>query len=262
MNSPDKSIARVRGLAMRTWGSGSPLVLLHGGMGSWNHWSRNVEALSQKYAVHALDMPGYGDSPSVDRDLPEDDYAAMVAEAVGAIGSYEPVALAGFSFGGILAAIVAAQMGARLRKLSMLGPGGFGRSAKLELRKIPLDAEGLRSVREVLRHNLQVMMIADPAAVTEETIDLHYANVRRTRFDGRRVSLGSRITELLGQIVCPVQVIWGSRDPLPYPDVQARVDIVRAARPDARTDVIPGAGHWVQYEAPEAVNQAMLDFLA
>lgn len=262
MNSSDRPVARVRGLAVRTWGSGSPLVLLHGGMGSWNHWARNLDALSKKFAVHALDMPGYGDSPTVDRDMPEDDYAAMVAEAVGAIGSYEPVALAGFSFGGIVAAIVAAQMGARLRRLSMLGPGGFGRSMKLELRKIPLDAEGLRSVREVLRHNLKVMMIADPAAVTEETIDLHYANVRRTRFDGRRVSLGNRMAELLGQIVCPVQVIWGSRDPLPYPDVQARVDIVRAAMPGARTDVIPGAGHWVQYEAPDAVNRAMLDFLA
>jgi pimeloyl-ACP methyl ester carboxylesterase len=186
----------------------------------------------------------------------------MIAEALGAIGSYEPVALAGFSFGGIMAAIVAAQMGVRLRKLSMLGPGGFGRSNKLDLRKIPLDADGLRSVREVLRYNLGVMMLADPSAVTEETIDLHYANVRRTRFDGRRVSLGNRITELLGQIVCPVQVIWGARDPLPSPDVQARVDIVKAARPDARTDVIPGAGHWVQYEAPDAVNRAMLDFLA
>jgi pimeloyl-ACP methyl ester carboxylesterase len=262
MNSSDRPVARVRGLAVRTWGSGSPLVLLHGGMGSWNHWARNVDALSKKFAVHALEMPGYGESPSVDRDMPEDEYAAMVAEAVTAIGSYEPVSLAGFSFGGIVAAIAAAQMGSRVRKLSMLGPGGFGRSNKLDLRKIPLDAAGLRSVREVLRHNLGVMMLADPAAVTEQTIDLHYANVRRTRFDGRRVSLGNRMAELLGRIVCPVQVIWGSRDPLPYPDVQARVDIVRAARPDARTDVIPGAGHWVQYEAPQAVNQAMLDFLA
>src|SRR5687767_2912815 len=138
MNSSDKPIARVRGLAVRTWGAGEPLVLLHGGMGTWNHWSRNVDALARKYAVHALDMPGYGESPTVDGDMPEDGYAAMVAEAVGAIGSYEPVRLAGFSFGGIVAALVAAQMGARIRRLSMMGPGGFGRSAKLELRKIPL----------------------------------------------------------------------------------------------------------------------------
>src|SRR5689334_12155643 len=105
MNSSDRPVARVRGLAVRTWGSGEPLVLLHGGMGSWNHWSRNIDALARRYAVHALDMPGYGDSPSVPRDMPDDDYAAMVAEAVIAIDSYQPPALAGFSFGGIIAAM-------------------------------------------------------------------------------------------------------------------------------------------------------------
>jgi pimeloyl-ACP methyl ester carboxylesterase len=59
-----------------------------------------------------------------------------------------------------------------------------------------------------------------------------------------------------------VQVIWGARDALPYPDVQARVEIVREAKPGARVDVIPGAGHWVQYEAPDAVNRVMLDFFS
>jgi pimeloyl-ACP methyl ester carboxylesterase len=262
MNSSDRPISRVRGLAVRTWGSGEPLVLLHGGMGSWNHWSRNVDALSRRYAVHALDMPGYGDSPSVDRDMPEEDYAAQVAEAVAAIGSYEPVALAGFSFGGIVAAMVAAELGTRLRRLSMMGPGGFGKSYKLEMRKIPADAEGVGAVRDVLRYNLGVMMLANPESLTEEAVDLHYINVRRTRFDGRRVSLSSRTPELLGRIVCPVQVIWGERDALPYPGVQTRVDVVRKAMPSARVDVIPGAGHWVQYDAPDAVNRAMLEFLA
>lgn len=262
MNDTARPFARVAGLAVRTWGAGEPLVLLHGGMGSWNHWSRNIDALSRRYLVHALDMPGYGDSPTVDREMHEDDYGARVAEAIEALAGGRPVALAGFSFGGIMAAVVAAIMGPRIGALSMLGPGGFGKSAKLEMKKIPDDAMGLGGVREVLRYNLGVMMLANPASVTEEAVDLHYANVRRTRFDGRRVSLGSRMTELLGRIVCPVQVIWGGRDPLPYPDVQARVDVVRKAMPGARVDVIPGAGHWVQYEAPEAVNRAILDFLA
>jgi 2-hydroxy-6-oxonona-2,4-dienedioate hydrolase len=262
MNSSDRPIARAAGLAVRTWGEGAPLVLLHGGMGSWNHWSRNIDALAQRFTVHALDMPGYGDSPSVDREMPEDDYGNRVGEAIDVLAGGRPVALAGFSFGGIMAAIVAAAMGPRIRALSMLGPGGFGKSGKLEMKKIPADAAGTGAVREVLRYNLQVMMLADPASVTEEAVDLHYANVRRTRFDGRRVSLSHRITELLGRIACPVQVIWGARDALPTPDVQARVDVVRKAMPAARVDVIPGAGHWVQYEAPEAVNRALLDFLA
>ena len=39
-----------------------PLVLLHGGSGSWLHWVRNVEHFSQTRSVWVLDIPGFGDS--------------------------------------------------------------------------------------------------------------------------------------------------------------------------------------------------------
>ena len=50
-------------------------------------------------------------------------------------------------------------------------------------------------------------------------------------------------------------------DTLCVPSIQPRVNEVRAARPDARVDAIPGVGHWVMYEAPSEVNRLMLDFL-
>ena len=50
-------------LSKKTAGSGPPLVLLHGGLGSVNHWHRNFDVLAQHYTVHALDMPGYGPGP-------------------------------------------------------------------------------------------------------------------------------------------------------------------------------------------------------
>ena len=40
----------------------NPLVLLHGGSGSWTHWLRNVEHFAQHRDVWALDIPGFGDS--------------------------------------------------------------------------------------------------------------------------------------------------------------------------------------------------------
>jgi 2-hydroxy-6-oxonona-2,4-dienedioate hydrolase len=252
---------RIAGLAGKIVGAGDPLILLHGGMGSWNHWTRNIDALAARFAVHLLDLPGCGDSPTVAKDIPDDDYVGLVVAAVGEIAGERPVNLAGFSFGGVIAALTAARMGARIHKLSLLGVGGFGKSpVKLDLRKIPPDKAGTAAVRDVLRHNLQVMMIADAVNVTEETIDLHYANVRRTRFDGRRFSLGRRMVDTLARITCPVQVIWGERDVLPYPNAQARVNACRATRPDIRADIVPDAGHWVQYEAPDAVNKVMLEF--
>ncbi|MCD6078130.1 MAG: alpha/beta hydrolase fold protein, partial [Ramlibacter sp.] len=45
------------------WGAGAPLVLLHGGSGSWTHWIRNVEALAVAgRRVLVPDLPGFGDS--------------------------------------------------------------------------------------------------------------------------------------------------------------------------------------------------------
>ena len=48
-------------MAWRCWGSGPPLVLLHGGYGSWMHWIRNVLPLSRQFTVIAPDMPGLGE---------------------------------------------------------------------------------------------------------------------------------------------------------------------------------------------------------
>jgi 2-hydroxy-6-oxonona-2,4-dienedioate hydrolase len=248
-------------LAVKTQGDGPPLVLLHGGMGSINHWHRNIDVLARRYTAHALDMPGYGESPTVPKDMPNDDYVALVVEALNATVPAGTFRLAGFSFGGIISALCAAQLGTRIEKLSLMGPGGFRRlGAMLDLRKIPPASEGMTVMREVLAHNLRTMMCAGP--VTDETIDLHLANVQRTRYDGRHFSLTPGLmAKCLRQITCPVQIIWGEKDALCYPSILPRVDEVRAAMPDIRIDVVKGGGHWVQYDAADEVNRLLLDFL-
>ena len=247
-------------LSTKTAGNGAPLVLLHGGMGSINHWHRNFDVLAQHYTVHALDMPGYGESPTVPKDMPNDDYVALVVDALNTTVPTGSFRLAGFSFGGIISALCAAQMGARVEKLSLMGPGGFKRGAVLDLKKIPRASESPAVMREALAHNLRVMMCAGP--VTEETIDLHLANVQRTRFDGRHFSLTpGLLAKCLKQMTCSVQVIWGEADALCQPTIQPRVDEVRAAMPGIRVDVIPGGGHWIQYDAADEVNRLMLEFL-
>jgi len=249
-------------LSQKTIGNGPPLVLLHGGMGSINHWHRNLDALSQHYTVHALDMPGYGESPTVAKDMPNDEYVALVLEALNATVPAGSFRLAGFSFGGIISALCAARMGTRIHKLSLMGPGGFERKGlPLDLKKIPRASEGEAVMRAVLRHNLEVMMCAGPSRVSEETIDLHLANVKRTRYDGRHFSLTPGLmAQCLKQISCPVQIIWGEKDALCIPNIQPRVDEVRVAMPGIRVDAIPDAGHWVQYDAADEVNRLLLAF--
>lgn len=250
-------------LSQKTQGDGPPLILLHGGMGSINHWHRNLDALSKHFTVHALDMPGYGDSPAVPKEMSAEDFVSIVVEALDVTVPAGSFRLAGFSFGAIVSAMCAVRMESRIHKLSLMGPGGFKRHGlPLDLRKIPRESEGIQVMREALRHNLMAMMCANPAAVTDETIDLHLANVRRTRYDGRHVSLTPGLmASCLARMTCPAQIIWGEKDALCFPDVQSRADECIAARPDVRIDLLPGAGHWVQYEAAESVNRLMLEFL-
>ena len=56
-------------LVWHRWGAhdsadrGAPVVLLHGGSGSWTHWVRNIAALAQAgHSVWVPDLPGFGDS--------------------------------------------------------------------------------------------------------------------------------------------------------------------------------------------------------
>src|SRR5690606_37875478 len=49
-------------LVWRKWGSGAPVVLCHGGSGSWTHWIRTIPTLRHHYEVWVPDLPGLGDS--------------------------------------------------------------------------------------------------------------------------------------------------------------------------------------------------------
>jgi pimeloyl-ACP methyl ester carboxylesterase len=112
---------------LREFGAGAPLVLLHGGHGSWLHWARNIEALSASHRVLVPDLPGYGDSDS----LPPDGgfpglVDALVASFDKLLGAGTAFDLAGFSFGGVVAGQLALQRGG-VRRLALLGAVGHGR---------------------------------------------------------------------------------------------------------------------------------------
>ena len=41
-------------------GEGEPVVLVHGLSGSTHWWSRNVQAIAERYRVYLVDLPGFG----------------------------------------------------------------------------------------------------------------------------------------------------------------------------------------------------------
>src|SRR5437016_13479092 len=107
-------------MVWRRWGEGPPLVLLHGGYGSWMHWVRNVLPLSRRFTVIAPDLPGLGESATPPEPWSAQGLAAIVLDGLDIVlpRGAPPPHLAGFSFGGVIGGTVAAQLGGRLRGLT------------------------------------------------------------------------------------------------------------------------------------------------
>jgi 2-hydroxy-6-oxonona-2,4-dienedioate hydrolase len=249
-------------LACLIEGQGPDLVLLHGGVGSANHWIRNIAYLARSYRVRAFDLPGYGGSPAFPEEMSDDSYFERVARAILEDG-HGRTYLVGFSFGGSVAAAAVRFLGKRLAALCLVAPGGFGVPAdrKVDMRPVrPREGVAI-DPRAAARHNLNEVMLADPHSVEEATIDLHLENIARARFNSRRLSWQDRIERDLAEVYVPLQLIWGEQDRMATPSISARVERCRRVRPQLRLDLVPGAGHWVQYERPGEFNRVLTQFL-
>jgi pimeloyl-ACP methyl ester carboxylesterase len=251
-------------LVWHSWGRGPPLVLLHGGYGSWTHWIRNVEPLGERYRVLVPDLPGLGASdlpPEPDR--PESLAEIVASGLVSLIGAGEAADIVGFSFGGLIGGLVAQQMGARARTLVLVGSGGLGirRKAPIELvtwRDLP-DAAAQRDAH---RENLAILMIADRAHIDDLAVYLQIGNATRARLKSRPLSRVPALPKAIPQMSAKLQGIWGERDITAQDTLDEVRRLLQSLQPGASFTVIPRAGHWVQYEAAAEFNAALLRGLA
>jgi pimeloyl-ACP methyl ester carboxylesterase len=257
------------GVAYRVFGQGTPLVLLHGGAGNWQHWVLSVDALSARFRVIALDLPSYGDSETIPWETEVTPYLVRVARALEEmVEDAAAVHFAGFSFGGFIAADMAVRFGARTASLSMTGGAGYGRPEgrgftldsrrRLEARlgRAPSEAE----LRAMHAENLGKLMLWDRAKIDDWAIDMQKRNVERTRFDSRKLSWSDGTPDRLRGLDCPVLVAYGDHDAAAVPPIAERLARCRAAKSDVETRIIPDCGHWAMYEKPDETNAMLLDF--
>jgi pimeloyl-ACP methyl ester carboxylesterase len=250
-------------LVWRVWGSGPPLVLLHGGYGSWMHWIRNAPVLSRQFTVIAVDMPGLGDSATPPEPWTAEGLAAIVVEGLGTILPKDARPhMAGFSFGGVIGGVAAAQLGDRLKAFTVVGSNGMGlERSPTPLERVAADADEEKEFA-THRYNLNQLMIHDPAKIDELALWLQKTNHAKARMRSRRFSRSGALVEALPKIKARLDGIWGERDATAYPHVEDRKRILQGIQPGARFTVVPGAGHWVQFEAPDVFNRVIAEYAA
>lgn len=237
-----------------------PVALLHGGHGCWLHWVRNIEALARGGEVWVADLPGYGDSGAPAGPAMADlvDMAAASLRAMLAPG--QAIDLAGFSFGGLAAAHLAVEH-LPVRRLALLGPAGHAgprrpRGELLAWKGLVDDAGALAGA---MRHNLAMQMLHEPAAIDALALAVHTRACLGTRFRSRGISRAGGLPELLARCRTPLLLAWGEHDITADPARLAAC--LGLAAPQRQAHVLPGVGHWLQYEAPDTVNRLLTDFL-
>lgn len=246
----------------REWGAGPPLVLLHGGAGSWRHFARQIEHFSREWRVIAADMPGFGDAADSDPQMEPDAMADVLAHGLDTLVGDASLHLVGFSYGGIIGGYLARRIGPRIHGFVIAGGVGFEapRSAVELTRWRHLDDDDAR--RDAHRANLAALMIADPGNIDEMAVLIQEANAGMARHNTRPTARRLPLTGVLDESDVPLAAIWGERDQIAARHFEERRKWLAGLDPDARFVLIPEAGHWVQYEAPDAFNQSLADCLS
>jgi len=243
-------------MVWRRWGVGRPVILLHGGAGSWMHWIRNIETLARSRTVWAPDLPGFGDSDLPSDNLDADTLAPFVLHGALQLLRGERFDLVGFSFGGLVCALIAAQAPATLERLVLVSVAAMG------LLGAPPALKPLRGVtdaderREVLRFNLNALMLWDPASIDDLAIAVQGESAPRDRVKNRKLVLTNILPKLAAQWRCAAYGIWAREDVL-YRDQFDKL-IERTDQLDLNERIfIDKAGHWLQYERCDEFNRVL-----
>ena len=241
-----------------------PLVLLHGGHGSWMHWLRNVETLAAAHTLWLPDMPGFNDSgtppePQEGQSAQDQLLDLMEASLDTLLGARAEIDLGGFSFGGLIAAKLGARR-AHIRRLALLGSGGHGTVRRMTVEMINWRAaEDRDEERAALLHNLAALMLHDTKAIDAMAFAIHDISCHGTRFRSKEISLAGGLQAALETMGGPQLLVWGEFDVTA--DARPLVAQLVSGHPQREGAVVDGAGHWVQFERADEVNALLRKFL-
>jgi pimeloyl-ACP methyl ester carboxylesterase len=256
-------------------GSGPPLVLLHGASGGAANWYRVLGPLSATHHIRAPDLPGFGFSEALDPAAPLGTQVADLVLRWLDGQQVERFAVAGTSFGGLVAMRLAQIAPARVHSVAVIDTVGFGRSLPFALRVacLPLlHAFALRPSRRGTRWQFETLMTADPARLSSADRDalLEYLWQSAVGADQRLLVRAFRLfTSIAGQrevlsdaelraFSARLLILWGERDRfLPVAHAQRAAALV----PRAQCRIIPRAGHSPNWEAPQVVADNLSAFL-
>lgn len=250
-------------------------ILIHGWSSSWYACSPLLPLLSRRFNCLAIDLPGYGNSPPMQKRVTIPAYADLIAELIQQV-SPGPVVLIGHSMGGMIGVTLALRNPLLVERMVLLCPTISGNlstyinlfiSPVTMLERWPIANRILAALEPYMLNVTDRLM--RPASFSERT-NISEADYERLRADARRPGQGRvraecywamRANNLCGKldkIEPPSLVLWGAEDnTVPLRDSGVVADEWSSV--DLR--IIPKAGHWPQFETPDITRRYIAAFL-
>ncbi len=266
------------------------LLLIHGFGASAFHWRNNIPELAERYHVFAFDMLGFGlSSKPVDIDYTADVWRDQTVDFIdNVIG--KPTTVAGNSLGGFTA-LYAASTSPNVNGCVLLNAAGRYRSGDSAVDDAEEDKSDsiIRKVKEFfgrlvinasfiytkqparIEQVLKQVYPIDPTNVDKELVEsIQYPStdpnaaevfyrVITNNGNGPRIF----VDDLIEDLEVPLALVWGKFDPWIGPQSCDKIEALGKSSSGVpfvkRYDI--EAGHCPHDETPEAVNNAMLDFL-
>ena len=236
-------------------GAGPPLLLLHG-MDTVPPGAAFIDLLGRHAAIIAPSSPGFGNTkrpPDFDTIY---DLVHLYLALIAALPD-ENLTLVGLSFGGWLAAEVAAACSHRIAKLVLVDPLGI-KLGDRESRDI-LDIFNVNpaEVRRASWHDLAAA--PDYNAMSDDELVIHARNREALCLYAWHPCLyNPQLKQWLGCIRVPTVVLWGASDRIVTPEYgRAYAGLI----PGARFELIEQAGHHPELEQPGLFTERLTAFL-
>lgn len=252
------------------------LVLIHG-LGSYaKGWTRNIPELAKHYRVIAVDLPGYGKSDKGFYPYTLPFYAQALTELLDAL-KIDKATFVGHSMGGQIAMVTSLLYPERVDKLVLVSPAGFekftdGEGAWMKKAMSPefVHDTAIRNIDTNLKANFYKLPPEAEFMITER-IQMRGAK----DFDAYCYAVSKNVAAMidypmwdkLTRVKHQTLIFFGDKDNL-IPNsalhggsTEAIAQIGASQIPHNKLIMVPDCGHFVQFERPDVVNPAIVEFV-
>ncbi len=237
-------------------GAGRPMLLLHG-FQNVDPQARFLDLLGAHAEIIAPSHPGFGNSPRPPEFETVYDLVHLYLEVLERL-AHEKVVLVGLSFGGWLAAEVAAKCAHRIDRLVLVDAFGIKVSDR--------ETQDILDVFNTTPQEVQRRSWHDPGkwapdynAMSDEALVVRARNWEALCLYGWHPYMyNPQLKRWLRRITVPTLLLWGASDGIVKPSYGRAYG---ALIPGARFELIQGAGHHPEIEQPEAFADRVAAFL-